>query len=310
MIGALPAVFVMVGLAVSVISNQYSVNNKNRLLIVYCLLFALFAFNIARTIRHGFILWPQAIETRLNHYQATLLDIVRYEQRQPADVILIADPFFEQIDAESLQRMAGTTIDARWIQAGPGVAGAMIFVDESEYGDGRLYIPEYAPLSPTLIELLQLPASPDDRSHHSPTFAVYPLPTLPEIPLLPEPITFGNVITLEGYELLPHDGGQTVYLVTRWRVNRQLPPHLTVFVHLLNTQEEIVAQHDGLDAAASSLQPGDRLIQLHPLAPPVAGEPFSLQVGLYTPSTGERLSHPGQPADVFTLATDLYFDGK
>ncbi len=310
LIGALPAVFVVIGVAVSVIGNRLSVISKQhpltayRLPITLCLLFVLL-LNVARTVRDGFAQWPQAVETRLNHYQAVLLDIARFEKTQPAGVIIIADPFFEPIDAESWQRTAVPPTDARWIQAGPGAAGAMVFAGE---GHGRLYVPEFAPLSPLLHQLLQLPDTPLYRSQNVPAFAVYPVPPVPSLPLLPEPITFGDMITLEGYEIRPPDGGQTMYLVTRWRVNQPLPPHLMTFTHLLNEQGQIVAQYDGLDAASATLQPGDVFIQLHPLTVPDAGGPFALQIGLYTLPGGQRLTHTGQPADVLTLVSDLRFD--
>ncbi|MCL4263249.1 MAG: hypothetical protein KJ069_08540 [Anaerolineae bacterium] len=312
LIGALPAVFVVVGVAVSVIGNQLSVISKRRPITDYRLPIILFfllilLFNMARTVRDGFIHWPQAVETRLNHYQAILLDIARYEQTQPDGSIIIADSFFEQIDAESWQRTAVPPTQARWIQAGPDVAGAMVFTGSA---DGRLYVPEYAPLSPQLRQLLQLPDVPGYQSQNAPHFAVYGTPALPHLPLLPEPVAFGEMITLEGYEFLPSAGGPTVYLATRWRVNQPLPPHLTAFVHLLNAQGEIVAQHDGLDAAPTTLNPGDWLLQLHPLTIPQESGPFTVQIGLYTLPEGQRLTHSGGPADVFTLATDLYFDEK
>ncbi|HRQ36310.1 MAG TPA: hypothetical protein PLD25_00140 [Chloroflexota bacterium] len=316
LIGALPAVFVVLGVAVSVISNRLSVIGKeqpitdNRLLITLFFLLVLL-LNMGRTVRDGFIQWPQAVETRLNHYQAVLLDIARYEQTQPTGDIIIADSFFEQIDAESWQRTAVPPTEARWIQAGAGVAGAMVFTGD---GNGRLYVPEYAPLSPKLRQLLHLPDAPLYQSLNKPGFAVFDAPPLPDLSLLPEPITFGERITLEGYELLspvlPLDGGQTIYLVTRWRVNQSLPPHLTAFVHLLNAQGQIVAQHDGFDAAPTALRTGDRLVQLHPLAVPDDNGPFTLQVGLYTLPDGQRLTHPGNPADVFILTSDLHFDGN
>ncbi|MBX3057008.1 MAG: hypothetical protein KF770_11100 [Anaerolineae bacterium] len=333
MVGALPAVFVMVGVAVTVIGYRLSVIGKRSSVIdhrlpitdyglrltVYVLLLTLLLFNTGRTIQQGFIRWPQAVETRLNHYQAVLLDIVRYEKTQPPGDIIITDPFFEQIDAESWQRtavmprtnvMPRTAVsptDARWIQAGPAAAGAMVFTGN---GNGRLYVPEYAPLSLKLRQLLRLPDVPLYQSQQTPRFAVYDAPPLPDLPLLPEPITFDGRITLEGYEILPPDGGQTMDLITRWRVDRSLPPHLTAFVHLLNAQGEIVAQHDGLDAAATTLRTGDRLVQIHPLVIPPEKGPFTLQIGLYTLPDGQRLTHTGSPSDVVILATDLHFDEK
>ncbi len=312
MIGALPAVYVLVGVGLSWLWQRFSRRETStRLRIVgYSLFLAFILVTAGRTIWGGFIQWPQAVETRLNHYQTVYLDIARYQQANPAQNLIITDPFFEQIDNASFQRTLNRDIVVRWLQAGPDVAGAMIFPADGE--NGRIAIPEYAPLSPTLLSRLTMPDEPEYRSPGTPSFSVYALPPTPSLTPLPAPITFSGLITLEGYEILAAEAGRPFTLATLWRVENTLPWNLTAFVHLLNSQGDVVAQHDGFDAAALTLRPGDTILQLHTLPLPQNNEeePFTLLVGLYTPDNKQRLTHPGEPADFVILEPSLHFDEK
>ena len=99
-------------------------------------------------------------------------------------------------------------------------------------------------------------------------------------------------------------------MLTYWQVEAGLPWDLAIFVHLLGPDGAMVAQADGLDAAASTIQPGDHFLQLHalPLPDPLPPGPYTLQLGLYVRADGRRLVHSGDPSDRFILSTDLAFD--
>ncbi len=302
LIGAVPVVYIIVGLAVSVIGNRLSAigkrNTDHRLPItVYGLLLTLFLITAGRTIQYGFIRWPQAVETRLNHYQTTFLDMARYWQQNPAERLVITDPFFEPIDAASFRRDLGFENDARWVQAGPEVAGALVF-PQSDGGYGRLYVPEYAPVNPLLLKATAIAAEPLYRSPGNPSFAVYDLPAQPEIPLLPQPITFAGKISLIGYEILMDVPEDVIPLLTYWRVEEPLPANLKSFVHLTTRDGELLTQFDGLDVAPTRLMPGDVFIQYQPVPRPAdLPENYLLQLGLYTSDNNQRLLHDGEPAD-------------
>ena len=66
------------------------------------------------------------------------------------------------------------------------------------------------------------------------------------------------------------------------------------------------------DAAADRLQPDDGFLQLHSLTLPAErpGGPYTLQVGLYGRGDGQRLTHPGEPADRITLVDNVTIDGR
>jgi len=315
LVGAMPVVYLLPGLAVKWIYDlrftiydlrlDFPITHHTSRITFYAiplLLFALFAFNLNRTIRDGFGHWSAEVETRLR-YQSFVLDVARHWQNQTDSLPVIADTFFEPIDQESLVLSAGQNAPARWVQNG----GAVVFPAE---GNGRLYVPEFAPLKADLQTAAAL-ATPLYQSQTRPTFAVYTLPDVPPLPSIPAIVPFGETLTLQGYELLPYTPGEPYRLLTYWRVDAAaLPWDLAIFIHLLGPDGAMVAQADGLDAAASTLQPGDSFIQLHtlPLPTSLPPGPYTLQLGLYVRADGHRLTHPGDPPDRLILTTDLTFD--
>jgi len=124
----------------------------------------------------------------------------------------------------------------------------------------------------------------------------------------PTPIsaTLQNGISLVGYELYqsadqPPGSGQRVGVYLHWRATAPITQYLKVFVHTLNADGQLVAQHDGLPALwtypVHRWVEGETVIDFHPLifAPDVGEGPFTLQVGFYGGETGERV--PVQSAD-------------
>jgi hypothetical protein len=112
----------------------------------------------------------------------------------------------------------------------------------------------------------------------------------------------GAVQLLEARWLSPQvEAGETAELLTIWKVINPAkvgPVHLPTsttdvvfFTHVLNHEDEILAQRDALDAPAWSWQEGDILLQVHPISVPGNTEPgdFPSYVGIYDRPTGERL---------------------
>jgi hypothetical protein len=272
-------------------------------------LLAVLLTNIFRTISDGFIQWPAALETRLK-YQTVLLDMSRYYKQRPSISLVVADGFYEPIDRDSFRRDLGYDPAPRWIQTGAQVAGAIVLPYEEEMESSRLYVPEFAPIDPEFLAASGIPDKPIYRSEQQPSFAVYELPTSSTVPELVDPIIFDGLITLKGYEILPLEAGQTLSIITVWQVERALPKDLTSFVHLLDVEGNVIAQHDGFDAAPTELQPGDQIIQRHFMVVPETSGPLTLQLGLYTLGDLARLRHAGMPDDVVILTHNLFVDGK
>jgi hypothetical protein len=108
---------------------------------------------------------------------------------------------------------------------------------------------------------------------------------------------FGDQIELVGFDLDRREvqAGDTLHLRLHWRVTRPLSVDYTAFTHLINQAEHIYGQHDrrlGGDFFPTSLWPEGELvsedyaIRVQPGTPPGR---YPLEVGVYLPSTGERL---------------------
>ena len=104
------------------------------------------------------------------------------------------------------------------------------------------------------------------------------------------PVAVGTAVSLLGTSL--SRDGQTLTLLSIWQIHEAVDYPLTFFTHLLAPDGSIVAQFDGLDVSTSQWQPGDYLLQIHPLSLPEtipAGTRW-LSLGLYRPDTFARLS--------------------
>jgi len=314
LIGALPVVYLLPSLAITAVIDALKSAKKParyKPIINYLLIIALsliLLLNLSRTVRDGFIRWPQAETTRLNHYQTVLLDIARNWQENPTGNLVVAEAFFEPIDRDSLIRNLGTDPQARWVQTGSDVAGAIVFPKD---GNGRFYIPEFAPPAPDLLRLAGINELPIFRSQAQPSFAIYELPSTPPTLTTITPILLGDSISLIGYEIFPSQQASPLVVYTLWRVEKQLPADLAAFVHLENLEQTIVAQHDGFDAASVTLQSGDIVLQRHVIDANQPLEPasYTLYVGLYTRGNRQRLRSLDQKEDRFILAP-LVIDEK
>jgi uncharacterized membrane protein len=101
--------------------------------------------------------------------------------------------------------------------------------------------------------------------------------------------------------------GSVVRLSLFWRVEQPIPQNYSVFVHLLDADERLLAQHDGWPADAhrptSVLPPGTVVRDIHYLDLPEAVSTNAVfRVGLYSSATGEHwLLEDGQEAVTLPL---------
>lgn len=115
----------------------------------------------------------------------------------------------------------------------------------------------------------------------------------PENPLEPR-VQFGTHVQLVGYEV--HRQGTSLDISLTWHVLQTLLPPHAIFVHVVDSDGQRVAQQDGPPTTATGRAPtgswlaGEWLVTQHRLdlaTPPT--QPVSLQVGLYLPATLVRL---------------------
>jgi 4-amino-4-deoxy-L-arabinose transferase-like glycosyltransferase len=302
LVGAMPVIYLLPGLALQQLAGKTGrrAGRTPGTLLTVTVLAILFSLNLGRTLRDGFVAWPAAVETGLR-YQSHLQNVARHWQTNPAGTPVIADSWYEPIDHDSLRRSLGHDLPARWIQAGR----ALVF---PVGGDGRLYLPEFVTVDPYLLAINPLGGAAVAQNSGRPVVAVYELPAEPTLPLLGEPVTFDEKVTLLGYRLWIEEEGATA--VTYWRVEAGLPWDLAIFMHLLDPEDQLLAQDDALDAVPHFLRPGDAFLQLHRLSVPAGrpNEPQRLVVGLYTRGDGRRMLLVDQASDYWMLAKDVYFD--
>ena len=311
LVGALPVVYLLLGMGITAVYG-YLVRAKSVSavsILVTAVLVVLLAVNVYRTVNDGFVRWPQAETTRLSHYQTVLLDMARHWKENPAENLVVAEAFYEPIDRDSLIFDLGTDPRARWVQTGPEVAGAVVW---PMGGNGRLYVPEFAPIHPTLLAAAGIPEEPLFRSEAEPSFAVYALPEQLQFAgtHLNPGVSFANVVTLEGYKLYPLESEKILHLVTLWRADAPLPSDLRAFIHVVDESGNLVAQHDGFDAAPAELQVGDYVIQHHVIDLSSVFGVVQLHAGLYTLHDQTRLKPVGQSMEIVVLGAGMNIDEK
>lgn len=116
----------------------------------------------------------------------------------------------------------------------------------------------------------------------------------------------GGRAALRGYDLSQHSisAGETVTVTLYWQGLTPMAEDYTAFVHLVDAEENIVAQHDkqplGGDWPTSAWQPGETVPDTYILEVPeqTAAGTYQLRVGLYLLRNGRRLPVAGQPGRI------------
>ncbi len=158
-------------------------------------------------------------------------------------------------------------------------------------GTAHSDVPEYAAPDPGLMEIAGVSLPPVYRSKNKPSFSIYSLPQRPEYQHIGDQATFGERITLVGYDTSMVQNEQSIQLFTVWRVDDALEADLASFVHWVDEDGSLISQHDGLDAAPETLQTGDLVVQRH-ILPITRSFPIgasSFHIGFYGREEGKRL---------------------
>jgi hypothetical protein len=143
----------------------------------------------------------------------------------------------------------------------------------------------------------------DASSQEMGTFVLYELKTMPEVqPAFAADVRFEDQIQLLEAELpvdLAKCGVETCRFLSIWRVLALPTSERRFFLHVVDSNGDLVAQHDGLDAPAQYWQAGDLIVQEHLLPNLPQGE-LALRIGVYDPQNGRRLLLR-DGSDYFTL---------
>jgi hypothetical protein len=108
------------------------------------------------------------------------------------------------------------------------------------------------------------------------------------------PVRFGEQVELLAYELIPRASlrsGDTLTVVTYWRMQGANEEPLKLFVHLLNQEGTYVAGEDRLDVWYENWRAGDLFAQVQevPLGAEMAPGEYQVEIGWYRPETMQRL---------------------
>lgn len=119
-------------------------------------------------------------------------------------------------------------------------------------------------------------------------------PDLDDLGQTAVPLNFENRVALAAVELPQQTvkAGELLQFFTYWQVLQSDPSPVVAFAHLTSDGVDIWGQQDWLDVNMAGLQPGDYFAQLHQLQvnPETLPGTYHIQLGLYRPDSGSRLS--------------------
>ncbi len=280
----------------------------------------LLAFNVWWLGRDFFGVWPQLPEVQqaYHHDQA---QVALYLDRISGDTpSLICDPNFDQalrtIELTNtqliLQMMNRKTSALRFadctsalVFADAGVETLVIIPDESTWAAMHPYIRNWL-LGGEILYQDTLPNNTVIRLNVAQPLAdnlglfttTTPISYPPEAPngqaqTFP-PVRFGGNITFLGYETRPieiYRSGDTISVITYWRVEGVIPPDLTFFTHILSDPVTLLANRDRIFVDPRSLQPRDVFVQVTTLDIPDNAIPdeYIVSIGAYQDTSDIRL---------------------
>lgn len=145
-----------------------------------------------------------------------------------------------------------------------------------------------------------------DEWHGNVRLAVYGIAPAARGPVQPVGVKVGSEITLTSYQLDEHlvHPGDVLTLTLNWHADRAPAGRYKVFVHLINADDQVVAQRDGEPVGDTRItttwKAGDTVVDNYGILVPNdrPGE-FRIEVGMYRVDDGARLpmvTPDGQPA--------------
>ncbi len=255
------------------------------------------------TVRDYFFRWPRHSVVRFD-YQVGLTDIGRHLDALPTSAgSTVGGLSIHTMDGPSLA--LATRSDANDVRLCDTRQTLVLAAAD----DAWLFVPDVVPLDSALRDQLLVWGGYTETVASS--FIAYRLPGGLQAPLdvlaespgrvaLPDgsdaglPASFENHLAFLGYRWLATDAGpgQSLELLTYWRVRETPQTRLKVFVHLTTAQSDVpFAQHDGLAMSNARWFAGDLVIQKHVIPWPddTPSGSYRVQLGVYDVATWRRL---------------------
>lgn len=245
------------------------------------------------TLRDYFGRWAQRSDVRYL-YQADLTAVGHHlDAIEPHTAVTVGGLSVTTLDRPTLAFSARTSVadirlcDPRQTLVVPGSSSAQLLVPQvvpfDDGGDFRRLLERWAEAESHGGFMEYSVADRQAIAHHLGRLQTEA--ALPDGTPISLPVSFGDRLILEGYEWTrpPGPGKGQASLVTYWRVASAVETRLKAFVHVVDQNGELVAQHDGLASPSEGWASGDLIVQRHVLGLPSDGGLFdvSLRVGLY-----------------------------
>ena len=249
----------------------------------YATLGAAVLLNVGLTFRDYFQSWPDIPSVQFI-WQTDFLAIARWLDARPAvqevTVSGLSNLSMDSATMDLLLRRADVRV--RWMDTGSPLSngGALVVPERG----GWLLVPDIIPLDARLEAQL---AVWEATSMPLPHFRAFEIPR-GALPGARAAVFEGNLLLGTVYlPVEPVAPGESVTLMSVWQAQAGGHPPLKIFVHLVDAQGALVVQHDGLDSPAQFWQPGDGIVQLHPLKLPegLTAGAYGVRVGLYDRDT-------------------------
>jgi hypothetical protein len=147
-------------------------------------------------------------------------------------------------------------------------------------------VAESLPVGWHLVQPAQHPCAP----------CLYQFDPAPYIPATSrQRVTYGKQAVLYGYSTDTAAEGEPIQIITHWRLLVDADINLHVFVHLLDENGALAAQHDGplIDDpawASDHIYPEETIVRLAHLLPALPAGEYQVHVGLYRWPAVERVS--------------------
>ena len=318
MMGAQPAVYITLALGVVEPARWLWARGRAARWAVALAAAALIGVNVWQTYRDYFVVWAAEPDVR-EVYHTNLREIARYLDSQPdgGSVAISTEYPLAYHDPYVLEAiLRRNDLDLRWFDG----RGALVLPGGGERA--RYILPAAADLHPVLRQAFLAGIEPltvqrlraDDIND---AFIVYhlalseklavsleeaqnnPVSWSSEIEFRPGgrrplawPVDVGRQVELLGYKAARRQmaPGETLQLLTYWRVLAPPDAPAAIFAHLLDSHSRVVGGQDRLDAPVAHWQPGDIVVQIHTLtlAADAAPGAYQIEIGFYSTADSAR----------------------
>lgn len=323
-IGAQPAVYLTLALGVVEVTRWLWSRGRAAQWVAVIGMTVLLALNVWLTYRDYFLTWPAQPDVR-EAYHTNLREITHYLDEQADDGFVAISTeyplaYHDPYVLEAILRRDDLML--RWfdgrgalvIPAG-GTEARYVFPAAAS-PHSALYQAFFEEVEPAAVRQLH----PDDINN---AFSIYrlslakpltarlniaqakPVTWSPEVEFKPgdpdrsrhpltRPVNLDHKVALLGYELdrVQMAPGETLRLITYWRVLTSPDAPAVVFVHLLDAHSQVRGGQDRLDAPVAHWRSDDVIVQVHTVQLNADAAPgtYQLEIGFYNTTDSSRWS--------------------